>query len=187
MRAGNTFDALAQYRRLSGDDDKSAMKHVTLVIAGRVMRRLCEATKVPYDPDDKTLKLLGRKPGSVEHLYKPHFGPLLDAQGREVPDEFCGGLGYKGRIGAYEVLMVDDDVRQAARSGSTGALRTAFRKQGGKYLQEAALARVIAGETSLQEVLRVMKSDKSDDKSDKPDRGADAPAPAERRTSRSAK
>lgn len=158
LRAGSTFDALNIYRRLAGADEKAATKQVKLVIAGRVMRRLCEATKVPYEPDDKTLKLLGAKRGTVERLYKPHLGPLRDANGREVPDEFCGGLGYKGRFGTYEVLGVTDEVREAVRGGGSGALRAAFRRQGQKYLQEAALARVIAGETSLQEVLRVMKS-----------------------------
>jgi hypothetical protein len=59
----------------------------------------------------------------------------------------------------YETLLVDDEVKQIVEAGgSSNQLKSAFRKQRGKYLQEQALAKVEAGETSVQEVLRVMKA-----------------------------
>jgi type II secretory ATPase GspE/PulE/Tfp pilus assembly ATPase PilB-like protein len=65
---------------------------------------------------------------------------------------------FRGRVGVYETLIVDEEVRGVIEAGgSVNQLKAAFRKQQGKYLQEQALARVQAGDTSVQEVLRVMK------------------------------
>jgi hypothetical protein len=70
---------------------------------------------------------------------------------------------FKGRQGVFELLMVTDELRQgiAADTAAGGRLgsnfKTAFRKGKGRYLQEEALALVEAGETSVQEVLRVLK------------------------------
>jgi len=59
----------------------------------------------------------------------------------------------------YEIFGIDEDVRAVVESGgSQNQLKALFRKQRGKYLQESALAQVEAGETSVQEVLRVMKA-----------------------------
>jgi type II secretory ATPase GspE/PulE/Tfp pilus assembly ATPase PilB-like protein len=72
--------------------------------------------------------------------------------------DFCVDLRFKGRFGVYEVFNIDDEVRAAVAAGGTvNQLKTIFRKQRGRYLQEMALAQVEAGETSVQEVLRVLK------------------------------
>ena len=59
----------------------------------------------------------------------------------------------------FEVLTVDEEMRGVvAAGGSANQLKAAFRKQKGKLLQEMALARVEAGDTSLAEVKRVMEA-----------------------------
>lgn len=157
LKAGDVFEALEQWRKLVGDTNR-AMSQVSFVVAGRVFRRLCDATKIPYAPDEKLLRQLGMHPGKVTELYKPNFGPLRDARGNEVPDTFCYGLGYKGRFGVYELFVVDDEVRAALTQGLTGqAIRTLFRKQKRKYIQELALARLEGGDTDVKEFLRVLK------------------------------
>jgi general secretion pathway protein E len=71
-------------------------------------------------------------------------------------------MAYNGREGAFEVLVVDDEIRQLLMSGaSLSQIKTAFRKQKGRYIQEKALAMVEEGRTSVQEVLRVMKGETS--------------------------
>ena len=80
---------------------------------------------------------------------------MRDEKGKPVPCTFCHELRYKGRIGVYETLVVDDELRQAVDAGKP--LNQAFRKQRGRYLQEEALSLVEKGETSVQEVLRVLK------------------------------
>jgi general secretion pathway protein E len=159
LRAGNTQDALAMWRKLVGDDRK-AMKNLKYVISGRVMRKLCAACKVGYTPDPATLRKLNMNPEKVGKLYQARTTPLLDPKGNPIPCEFCRELQFKGRTGVFEMMAVDDEVKQIIEAGgSANQLKSAFRKQRGRYLQEEALAKVEAGETSVQEVLRVMKAD----------------------------
>ena len=165
VRAGSAFDALTKWRKLVGDD-KAALANLRMVVCGRIFRRLCPATKIAFNPDARTRKLMGVSADKKLTLYKPHLGPLRDAKGNEVPDTYCHGLGYKGRIGAYEILMVTDEVRDALRAGAGGQqLKSLFRKQNGRYLQEMALGIVQVGETSVQEVQRVLKGEDAPTKS----------------------
>jgi general secretion pathway protein E len=163
IRAGNTFDALAQWRKLVGDD-KLAMKYLDYIVAGRVLRKLCMACKVGYAPDPVTLKKLNMDPERVTRLFQARTQPMRDPKGNPIACEFCQELRFKGRTGVYETFPIDDDVRQTVIAGGTiNQLKAVFRKQRGKYLQERALDLVEKGETSVQEVLRVLKS--SDDSS----------------------
>jgi general secretion pathway protein E len=157
MRAGSTFEALSQWRKLVGND-KLAVSELEAVFAGRVLRRLCMACKVSYAPDPGVAKKLGLNPEKAQTLFQARTQPLRDPKGNPVPCEFCLDLRYKGRVGVFETLIVDDDVRSVvAGGGSENQLKAVFRKQRGKYLQEEALGLVESGDTSVQEVLRVLK------------------------------
>lgn len=158
MRAGSTFDALAMWRKLVGDD-KLAVEKVNMVISGRVMRKLCMACKVAYAPDPEQLRKLNLNPAKATQLFQARRETLRDAKGNAIPCEFCQELRYTGRFGVFEVLTVDEEMRGVvAAGGSANQLKAAFRKQKGKLLQEMALARVEAGDTSLAEVKRVMEA-----------------------------
>jgi general secretion pathway protein E len=131
-----------------------------MVIAGRLLRKLCVACKQGYLPDPQTLRKLGIDPAKVEQLYQAPKTSPVDQKGNPIPCEFCNDLRYKGRTGIYEILVIDEEVKQVILNGGTAAqLKTAFRKQGGRYLQEAGLALVERGDTSVQEVLRVLRTD----------------------------
>jgi general secretion pathway protein E len=157
MRAGSAFEALNQWRKLVGND-KLAVSELQVVLAGRVLRRLCMACKVSYAPDPGVAKKLGLSPEKAQTLFQARTQPLRDPKGNPVPCEFCLDLRYKGRVGIFEMLVVDDDVRSVIGSGgSENQLKAVFRKQRGKYLQEEALGLVESGDTSVQEVLRVLK------------------------------
>ena len=158
MRAGSAFDAMNQWRKLVGDDEL-AMNTLGLTLSGRVLRKLCMACKVGYTPDPDTLRKLSMDPQRVQTLYQARTEPMRDQKGKPVPCTFCYDLAYKGRFGVFEMLYVDDEVRSAVAANSSSQLKTAFRKQHGRYLQELALAQVEAGETSVQEVLRVLRGE----------------------------
>lgn len=158
MRVANTFEALTNWRRLVGDDAAAAAS-LRLIMVGRVMRRLCNACKVGYAPDPETLRKLNMDPAKVSTLYQARAQPLRDNRGNPVPCEFCQELRYKGRFGIYELFAVNDDERQVIAAGAApNQLKTVFRKQRGLYMQEVALMQVEAGETSVQEVLRVLRN-----------------------------
>ncbi len=157
MRAGTTFEALDQWRKLVGDD-RAATEYLRMIIAGRVVRKLCMACKVGYSPDPDSLRKLNMDPNRVSQLFQARTQPLRDPKGNPMTCDFCVDLRFKGRFGVYEVFNIDDEVRAAVAAGGTvNQLKTIFRKQRGRYLQEMALSQVEAGETSVQEVLRVLK------------------------------
>lgn len=155
LRAGSTFEAIEIWRKLVGDNQK-AMSQLRLAINGRVLRKLCGACKVGYAPDAPTLRKLGIDADRVTALFQARSSPLRDPKGNVIPCEFCNELRFKGRIGAYETMMIDDEVRETVIAGKP--LSQVFRKQRGKYLQEEALSLVEKGVTSVQEVLRVLKA-----------------------------
>jgi type II secretory ATPase GspE/PulE/Tfp pilus assembly ATPase PilB-like protein len=157
MRTGNTFETLEYWRKLVGDD-RQALKSLRMIISGRLVRRLCAACKVQYSPDPMMLRKLNMDPERASKLFQARVDPLRDPKGRPIPCEFCHDLRFKGRIGVYEIFLIDDEVREAVSSGaSANQLKALFRKQRSRYLQEQALALVEAGETSVQEVLRVLR------------------------------
>ena len=151
IRASSTFEALNYWRKLVGDD-RLATRDLRLIINSRILRKLCSACKVGYAPDAPTLRKLGINPERVTALYQARTVPMKDQKGNIVPCNFCQELRFKGRVGVYETLMMDDEMRETVAAGKSPS--GAFRKQRGKYLQEEALALVEKGETSVQEVLR---------------------------------
>ncbi len=158
LRAGSTFDALTQWRKLCGDD-AAAMKELKFVVSGRIVRKLCMACKVGYTADPETLRRLNMSPDKVGKLFQARTQPLRDQKGNPLMCEFCQDMRFVGRVGVYETFIVDDEVRNVIiNGGSVNQLKALFRKQRQKYLQEAALARVELGDTSVQEVLRVLGS-----------------------------
>lgn len=161
LRAGSTFQALEQWRKLIGDD-ATAMKDLRMVISGRVMRRLCNACKVAYTPDPDTVRKLNLDPAKVSTLFMPRKEPVKDQKGNIVPCDFCKELRYKGRFGVFEVLDVDKDVKQiVSAGGSVNQLKASFRKQRARFLQEMALMQITEGETSVQEMVRVLRADEA--------------------------
>ncbi len=158
MRTGTAFDALAQWRKLVGDDEL-AMSSLKLVIAERLVRVLCTACKIAYTPDPDALRKMNMAADRVDKLFQARKEPMRDQKGNEVICPFCHGLAYVGRTGVFEMFSVDDEVRKAVLSGGTiNQLKSLFRKQRQRYLQESALARVELGDTSVEEVLRVLRT-----------------------------
>jgi general secretion pathway protein E len=116
---------------------------VTAVLAQRLVRRLCDACKQPYAPDPQLLRHLGIPTGRVTELY------------REIGCDRCHG-GYRGRTGVYELMIVDKKIRELlVGRPSVEAIRAAAAAHGTRTLWQAALKKVLKGETSLTEARRV--------------------------------
>jgi general secretion pathway protein E len=159
--ANSSFEALSIWRKFVGDD-KLAVSNLNLIINGRVLRKLCSACKQAYTPEPEVLRKLNMDAAKVDKLYQARKEPIRDPKGNPIKCDFCNDLRYKGRTGMFELLVVDDAIKKIATNGQSselnaGAYKTAFRKQGGRYMQEVGLAMVEAGDTSVQEVLRVLK------------------------------
>src|SRR5205823_273441 len=123
---------------------------LSLVVAQRLLRRVCPSCREPAEPSERTLKLLGVAPESLAGVR------LLSGSGCAA----CGHTGYQGRVGVYEVLEVTPSLRERIAAGASPAVLTvAARAQGMRILREVALEKAFGGETTLDEVLRATHFD----------------------------
>mgnify|MGYP000914156490 FL=1 len=120
------------------------------IMAQRLVRRICEKCKEPYEPKEAELRLLG-----------PAAKQLASAElfhGKGCAD--CQFTGYRGRLGIYEIFQIDDQVRNLVfEQVSSTELRIKARELGMRTLREDGLRKVVAGITTLEEVLRVTMGD----------------------------
>jgi len=113
------------------------------IIAQRLARRLCTQCKEAYPADEITLKYWGLPADDKITFYKP------------VGCSTCGGSGYKGRIGIYEVLRMTGGVRaQVVKRGNTDEIRETARREGMLTLKDYGVMLLKEGLTSTDEVLQ---------------------------------
>jgi type IV pilus assembly protein PilB len=118
---------------------------VTCVLAQRLARRLCDGCKREVVVDGDVVRANGYR---LEDDRVVAFEPV--GCGR------CGGTGYKGRVGLYEVMLVDDDIRAlAVARASADEIADAGRRAGMRVLRDEGLDKVRAGVTSFAELARV--------------------------------
>lgn len=130
-------------------------KHVTGVLYQRLVRKLCPTCRVGYVPAPAVLKKLGIPAGKVEQLFRPPKPEELESD-KPCPD--CQGLGYRGRTGIFELVEVNDKMREVLlKKPDADLLRKAARMTGQRSLQEEAILLVAKGVTSLPEIMRVLK------------------------------
>ncbi|WP_345060805.1 type II secretion system ATPase GspE [Acidovorax lacteus] len=122
------------------------------VLSQRLVRRLCAQCREPYQPEPGLLQTSG-----LARFMAPG-APLY----RAVGCDHCRGSGYSGRTGVHELLTLDDALRRAILEGADASRLHQLAQAGGMLsLYEDGLRKVAAGETSLDEVLRVTE-DQSD-------------------------
>lgn len=120
------------------------------VLAQRLVRTICSNCRVSYRPEEKLLVELaegGRLPADAVFY-----------RGRGCSN--CMEVGYLGRTGLYELLEVNDQIRQLVTANADAAtIRQQALQQGMRTLRQAGLAKVLAGETTVEEVLRVTQEE----------------------------
>jgi len=150
-----TFSALQLWLKVTGDP-KLVAEGLGAVIAQRLVRRLCHTCRVSYTPDPSALKKLNLPATKVGDLFRASGKIMVKDNEVQCPD--CHGLGYRGRVGVFEVMIVDDAARKYIAANQLDTLRLHLRKHKMLYLQESALAKVVDGTTDIKEVTRVMSS-----------------------------
>jgi len=112
------------------------------ILAQRLARRVCQSCKVPMEIDETTLSYFGYTKDNAPPFYK---GEGCDK---------CNHTGKKGRVGIYELLTMNDDVKRAVAHGAkTDEIRDLARAGGMKTLKEYAMFLMAEGLTSVDEVL----------------------------------
>jgi type II secretory ATPase GspE/PulE/Tfp pilus assembly ATPase PilB-like protein len=147
--AGDAVGGLGRLLEL-GVAPTALAEALTAVLGQRLVRVLCPACKQRYKPNAELVRRANLPADRIKFFYRP---PEDD-----TPCEECGGTGYRGRVGVFELLVVTDAVRALVRGkASPTAIKQEAVRGGMTYLQEDGLRQVIEGETSIQELLRVCK------------------------------
>lgn len=156
--AKDSFDALTKYIDFLSRN-KLAAKAIVGVLAQRLVRILCSECREAFQPDETTLKKLNLPVKKIEHFYRPPTEPKKTKLGKEVVCMTCRGTGYLGRTGVFELLVADEAVSALISEGaSINKIKAQCRKNRMYYLQEEGLLKVIDGTTSMNEVLRCLRT-----------------------------
>jgi len=143
----HTNDAPSSINRLMnmGIEPFLVATSVHMVVAQRLVRRVCTFCKEPDDVPQAALLEVGFREDQIPGL------KLFRGKGCER----CSNTGFKGRIGLYEVMDVGDDIREMVLSGATSVeLRQRALEQGMLGLRESGLRKIADGITTVEEVVR---------------------------------
>ena len=145
----HTNDAMGGISRLV-DKNFLIASAVRAILAQRLVRKLCDKCKVPATLDEKELRMLNIDPSQLAE------SNIMGPGGCEA----CRDTGYRGRIGIFEIFLVDDEVRHLINQNmSTPQLRRRARELGMRTLREDGIRKVLVGMTSASEVIGVTMSD----------------------------
>ena len=123
---------------------------VRAMMAQRLVRRLCNNCKQPAELSETELRALRIEPGQL------HEAQVM----KPVGCEQCRQIGYKGRMGIFEIFVIDDEVRHMInKRSSTLMLRQRARELGMRTLREDGVRKVLAGLTSAEEVISITIGD----------------------------
>lgn len=121
---------------------------VTLVVAQRLARRLCTKCKEPYQPTREALDLVGFPYDPAKEM------PTIY---RPVGCHACNEIGYKGRMGIHEIMPMTEALEQlVVRHAATDDIRNQAISEGMLTLRDDGFAKVLQGDTSIEEILRVV-------------------------------
>jgi type II secretory ATPase GspE/PulE/Tfp pilus assembly ATPase PilB-like protein len=161
LRSKDAIDAIVRLLAMKVPPDVLASS-LKGVVYTRLIRRLCETCRQAVQPTPELLQRLGIPPGRVNVLYQERQ-PLQPGQQRRrgepeiCPD--CQGVGYKGRTGLFELLVVDDKLRQAIlKQAKPEVMRQIAKAAGNRTLQEEGVLLIALGTTSISELTRVLKT-----------------------------
>jgi len=115
------------------------------IVSQRLLRKICENCKKAFEPSEAQLMELQLTPDDVKGK-KFYYGRGCSK---------CNGTGYKGRIGAFEIMIFNDEIRDLImNSASTALLRAASQKNGMRLLRDNGMSAMFDGITTIDEVVK---------------------------------
>lgn len=148
----HTNDAVGAVTRLQdmGVENYLIASCLDGVLAQRLVRRICPDCKTPEKPDARALQELEIDPSQAQHL----------TVYRGTGCRRCGNTGYRGRMGIYELFVINEEFKQLiVDKASANVLKKAARRAGMRTLRDDGWTKVRAGLTSIEEVMRVTQVD----------------------------
>ncbi len=159
LEADNVIKALGKWMKLVGS--RNLVAETLLGISNqRLLRKLCNECKQAYEPNKKLLRKFNLPAEKAKVLYRP--GKVqYDKHGKPRACENCQEIGFVGRIGVFEIITINDQLRKDIRqSRSLSEIGTQFRRAKMLYLQEQVLKKVVAGTTAINEMVRIFSTSK---------------------------
>lgn len=144
----HTNDAPSAVTRLVDIGVKPFLVSASLraALAQRLVRKICPNCKVAYNPDPRTLQAIG--------INEIEASKTTFYHGEGCPK--CNGIGFKGRMGIFEIFIVNEELQQMIYEGRTLVeLRTKARELGMRSMREDGIRKVGGGLTTADEVLKV--------------------------------
>lgn len=130
---------------------------VNAIVAQRLVRKICPQCISSYTPDQVTVQTVNEQLDvlSVPAEQRPQMKVLYKGKGCAS----CRGTGYRGRLGIYEVLEIDDELRRlmSIKETELATFRTAARKEGMRSMFEDGMSKAEQALTTVEEVLRVIR------------------------------
>ena len=143
----HTNDAPSSILRLADLGVENFLLTATLegIVAQRLVRRICAKCKEEFVPTEEMLMELALKPENVKGR------TFYRGKGCDV----CNKTGYKGRMALFEIMTLDDTIRELIMAqANTAVLRNECRKRGMRTLREVGLLGIYDGQTTIDEVVR---------------------------------
>jgi type II secretory ATPase GspE/PulE/Tfp pilus assembly ATPase PilB-like protein len=129
-------------------------------VSQRLVRNLCKACKVRYRPDPNAVRRANLPPEKIAHFYRIREESELkrDSRGQLIICPTCRGIGFHGRTGIFEALIIGERMRESFRQNAPmSVVKQEAVRSGMNYLQDEALDLVIRGTTSIPEMLQVLR------------------------------
>ena len=118
------------------------------MLSQRLVRTLCPECRIPVKPNEQQAELLNLPAGEpLPTIYQPKGCTA------------CNQTGYRGRTGIHELLLVDEPIRGMMHDGKGEQAIEKYIRQTTPSIREDGCHKVLAGKTSLEEVLRVTRED----------------------------
>jgi len=157
LEADNVIRAIGKWLKLVGDRNL-ATESILGISNQRLLRKLCEECKQAYEPNKELLRKFNVPAEKAKVLYRA--GKVLyDKRGKPSTCENCQGTGFVGRMGVFEIILINDELRNVIRqSKSLAEISTQFRRAKMLYLQEQAMRKVVGGTTAINEMVRVLST-----------------------------
>jgi len=159
IEADSVIQALGKWMKLVGDQNL-AVEYLLGLSDQRLIRKLCEHCKQAYEPNKELFRKFNIPAEKTKVLYRA--GKVqYDKHGKPSTCENCQGTGFVGRMGIFETIAMNDQLRETAKqSKSISQINTQFRRAKMLYLQEQALRKVVEGITAINEMVRVFSTSK---------------------------
>ncbi len=123
------------------------------IVAQRLVRTICPRCKEEFSPTEDMLMELNLTPEQVSGRTFYHGAGC----------EYCRGTGYSGRIAIFEIMLLDDELRELImQRRSTNMIREAARKRGMRILRETGLLSIFDGQTTIEEIVSQTIMEESD-------------------------